>query len=56
MEKGGGVNTKLCQGRFCVFYVYVGVWKTLELIWFNIINIIHDFILLVYVKMTWLII
>jgi hypothetical protein len=51
----GGIFTVPCQGTFCLFYVYVGVWKTLELIWFNI-SVIHDFNLLVYVKMTWRII
>jgi hypothetical protein len=51
-----GIFTVICQGKFCLFYVYVGIWKTLELIWFHIIIIIHDFNLLVYVKMTWLII
>jgi len=50
----GGIFRVFCRRKFCLFYVYVGVWKTLELIWSDIIRVIHDFILLVYVKMTWL--
>ena len=34
----GGIFPVLCQGNFCLFCVYVGMWKTLELIWFNIIR------------------